>query len=174
MSLSVNFTNSQSYGSPSNLSFLDISTGSDVLVTGRRIYLIDENGNYIVESGVVTNYNLWAGFPGTTSITLDLFLSDKAFSGRVDWVNSGGAVLYTKPILSHSPMYAKDYYIFLIKSQQSNRKLQSHANFWPNTLRLIGEIKFAYDSINLMSDISACQSSLDRAADLINNPSNFF
>lgn len=174
MPLSVAISTSQIYGSPSLITFNDDSTGSDGSVAARRIYLTDENGDDIVEEGITTAYNLWSGFPATTSITLDLFLRDTAFSGRVDWVDSGGTVLYTIPVLSHSPMYAKDYYIFLIKSQQSNRKLKDHANFWPNTLRLIGEIKFAYDSLNLMSDVSACQSSLDRAAELINNPANFF
>lgn len=174
MALSASYTMSQVYGSPTQVSFVDTSTGVNAAVVSRRIYITDENGDYIVVDGTTTDYNLWSGFPGTTSITLALLTQDIAATVRVDWVNISGTVLYTSSTLTHFPMYAKDYYIFLIKSQQSNRKLQSHANFWPNTLRLLGEIKMAYDSINLIQDISASQAALDRAAALIDKPSNFF
>lgn len=172
--LSVNFTTSQVYGSPSQIVFADTTTGVDVAVVSRRIYLTDENGDYVVNTGTTTNYEVWSGFPGTTSITLSPLTKDMALLCRVDWINISGAVLYTKTVLTHFPVYAKDYYIFLIKAQSSNRKLKDNAKFYPNLLKLLGEIKMAYDSIALISDISSCQAALDRAKLLIDKPSYFF
>lgn len=174
MALTVNFTTSQVYGSPSQIVFADTSTGTDAAVVSRKIYMTDESGDPVVVSGTTTSYELWSGFPGTTGITLAALIKDMALNIRVDWVNISGTVLYTKTVLTHFPVYAKDYYIFLIKAQSSNRKLKTHANFYPNLIKLIVEIKVAYDSIALIYDISSCQAALDRAKELIDNPANFF
>lgn len=173
MAFTADFTTSQNLGFPSRIIFADTSQGTvDPLVTGRRIYLLDASGNYIVQSGTTTSYELWA--IGLTTITLNCLLIDKALSVRVDWVNAGGVALYTKTVLTLYSLYAKTYYIALIKSQSSRPKLIDHANFYVNEIKLLCSIQEATNAVDLAGDISSAQAALTRAKSLVDHPSYFF
>lgn len=175
MSLTQNFSTSQVLGEPGQIIFTDTSTGSDVAVVSRRIYPTDSAGNEVVEDGTATAYEVWSGFPGTTTRTLDLLESDKALSQRVDWVDINGNVLYTKTITPVVyDLYAKTYYLFIIKSQSSNTRLIDSANFFQNLTKLLVSIQEAEDAAELGADILSAQAALNRAKTLINSPSNFF
>ena len=76
LALTVNFSTSQTPGSPGDIIFTDTSTGSDGSVTQRRIYIQSAAGDYLVESGTSTQYEVWSGFPGTTTITLEDILEE--------------------------------------------------------------------------------------------------
>ena len=77
MALTVNFSTSQTHGSPGDIIFTDTSTGTEGSVTQRRIYIQAADGEYLVETGTSTQYEVWSGFPGTTTITLsDIFYLD--------------------------------------------------------------------------------------------------
>ena len=78
MPLTPNFGASQNSGTPSTISFTDTSTGSDVAITKRRIYLLQANGTYLVPSGVTTNYVDWA--LANSSISLDVLSKDSALT----------------------------------------------------------------------------------------------
>lgn len=174
MAIVQNFSSSQVLGQSSQLTLTDTSTGTDVLVTGRRVYLQKKDGTYLTETGTTTDYEVWADFPATTTITLDLLDKDYALNVRVDWVNVSGVTLYTKTTLTLFPLWAKTYFIFLVKAQSSNKKLIDLANFYFNEIRLLCSIKEAIDAVELASDIDSAQSAIDRAKTLIDNPSNFF
>lgn len=173
--ITPNFTRAQTYGEPSEINLVDTSTGVDSQsITKRRVYITDKDGNYIVESGTTTDYEDWNGYPGTTTITLDLFSYDRCVNIRVDWLDASNVVQQTKTILSPFTLYAITYYIFLCKAQSSNEKLRDSANFYQNYIKLLVSIKEANDAVTLLSDISSSQAALNRARKLIDNPSNFF
>lgn len=172
MALTENFTATQVLGFPSQILFTDTSTGSDAAIAARRIYLLDSDGEYNVVEGTATDYEVWAYASATK--TLDLLLQDKAFVITVDWVNSAGTVLYTKTTLTGFLLYAKTYYINLIKSQSSRRKLIDHANFYTNEIKLLCSIQEATNAIDLAGDIGSAQAAMIRAKELIDNPSYFF
>lgn len=177
MALSVNFSTTQSRGTPSKITFTDLSTGVDAAVVSRRITLTDYNGDTYVQDGTTTTYEVWSGFPGTTSIILTILTilnQDRAFLIKVDWINISGTVLYTKTILTLCPIYLKDYYINLIKSQSSNRKLIDHANFYQNEIKLLCSIQEATTAVSEITDIASAQAALDRGKKLIDNQSNFY
>lgn len=174
MPLTQNFSASQVLGLPNQIVLTDESTGSDGAVTARRVYPIDSNGDTVLQEGTTTAYELWDNFPGTTTLTLDLLTRDTALNIRVDWVNSGGTVLYTKTVGSPFVLYAKTYYIFLLKCQSSRPSLIDNANFYANMVKLLGCIKNATDSLTLIDDIKSSQAAMDSAYKLINNPSYFF
>ena len=56
MPLVPNFTASQFSGTPSVLTLTDTSTGSDVTIAKRRIYLLQANGTMLVPAGTLTTY----------------------------------------------------------------------------------------------------------------------
>lgn len=174
MPLSVNATETQVKGEPSKIYFTDLTTGTDVTIVKRRIYLTDKDGNPVVESGTTTTYEEWNDFPATDEITLDLLTRDMALSGRIDWLNNSNVAVYTLPILLQFPLYAKEYYWKLIKAQRLNDGLRKSGNFYHNFIALECSIKQAEDAITVLEDINSSQAALDRAHELINNSSYFF
>lgn len=175
MALTQDFSTSQTLGESSKITLTDGSTGTDAAVVSRRISLIDKDGEYLVKEGTTTDYEVWADFPTTTTIELDVLDGqDRALNVRVDWVNSGGTVLYTKTTLSQFSLYAKTYYLNLIKSQQAVEKLKDSGNYYLNLIKLEASIKQAADAVTLLQDIHSAQGALNRAKKLIDNPQNFF
>ena len=172
MPLSENFTATQALGYPSQIIFTDTSTGSDGDIAARRIEVVDSNGDYIVEEGTTTDYEVWPYADAT--ITLDLLTIDRAVYITVYWVNSGGATLYEKTELTVFRLYSITYYIYLIKSQSSNVKLKDNANFYQNEIKLLCSLQEAYDSVYYAGDIKSSQAALTRAKSLVDNPANFF
>ena len=66
----ANFSASQTPGVPGTILLTDTSTGTDVAVTQRRVYIQTAAGDYLVEEGVTTEYSPWLDFPSTTELTL--------------------------------------------------------------------------------------------------------
>jgi hypothetical protein len=172
MALSVDFSTTQALGTPGRITITDDSTGSDADVVSRRITFTDNAGNTHVVEGTTTAYELWPIADDT--ITLDLIEEDWAFNVKVQWLNSSNVALYQKTTLILFPLFLKTYYIGLIKSQSSNRKLIDHANFYDNEVKLLCSIQEATNAVNLADDIGSAQAALYRGKTLIDNPSNFF
>ncbi len=172
MAIVENFSTSQTLGFPSQILFTDTSTGSDAAIASRRITTVDSDGNDIVVEGTTTSYEVWPYADAT--ITLALLTIDRAVNITVEWLNSGGTVLYTKTILTVFRLYSITYYIYLIKTQSSNIKLRENANFYLNEIRLLCSLQEAYDAVYYAGDISSAQAALTRAKQLVDNPSYFF
>lgn len=172
MPLSENFTAEQALGSPSEIIFTDTSTGTDGTITSRRILLLDSNGDYIVEEGTTTNYEVWDYADST--ITLDVLDIDMALYITVQWLNSSDVVVYSKTELTVFRLYSITYYIYLIKTQSSNIKLRENANFYLNEIKLLASLQEAYDAVFYAGDILSSQAALTRAKSLVDNPSYFF
>lgn len=175
MAISPNFSRGQTIGLPSQINLVDTSTGSDTQsITKRRVYITDKDDNYIVAEGNEEDYTEWNNYPATTTLTINCLTRDRAVNVRVDWLNSSNVVQQSVTLLSAFKLYALTYYIFLCKAQSSNIKLRDSANFYQNYIKLLVSIKEADDSVTLLEDIGSSQAALNRAYDLINNPSNFF
>lgn len=172
MPLSPDFTADQVYGAANQIVLTDTSTGSDGAIAARRVYITDKDGNPVVKQGTTTTYELWQYANAT--IDLPVLLKDMALNIRVDWVDSGSNVLYSKPILTYFRLYALTYYIFLLKSQSSNTKLIDHANFYINEIKLLCSLQEANTAIVIAADITSAQAALSRAKELIDHPSYFF
>lgn len=172
MAIVENFTTSQTLGFPSQIVFTDTSTGSDGNIAARRIELVDSDGNFIVLPGTTTDYEVWPYADAT--ITLALLTIDRAVNITVYWVDSDGATLYDKTVLTVFRLYSITYYIYLIKTQSSNIKLRENANFYLNEIRLLSSLQEAYDAVYYAGDISSAQAALTRAKQLVDAPANFF
>lgn len=169
-----NFTATQVWGTPNEILLTDTSTDLNVAVVKRRVTITDKDNTGIVESGTTTTYEEWNDYPATTTLTLAVLDSDKAVDVKVDWLNTSNTVLYTKTIRYCFSLYAKQFYVGLIKSQSSNDKLKSFGNYYQNLIKLLVSIKEAEDSITLLDDISSSQAALNRAKKLIDSPYNFY
>jgi hypothetical protein len=172
MALVPNFTVSQLAATPNVLTVYDISSGSDNLVTKRRVYLLQSNGTYLVPTGTSTSYVEWP--VGTSSINLNVFTQDTALTVTVQWLNVDNTILYTKTNTFGFTAYSETFYYGLTQDQVGNPNLSASTNWYQNKMILRVEIDSGNQAISFASDIVSAQSSYNRAMFIVNNSSFFF
>lgn len=175
MALSQNFSAAQIPGTPGDIVFTDTSTGSDVSVTQRRIYIQIATGVFLVEEGTTTEYEVWDDFPTTTIKTLTDIL-DKDYSCRitVQWLSSGGTVLYDKTLYYGFTCYNEDFDYELTQAIAGNPILMSDNNYWGNKNLLRTYIDSGNNAIERSSDIASAQQCYDLATNLRTNSQYLF
>lgn len=172
MSFSPSFTVLQSPQNPALLFFQDTSTGDDIAITSRRIYIQGWDGNFIVPSGVTTDYIEWPILD--TEITVNVFSQDTAANVKVDWVDSSGAVLYTTNDNYCFSEYNKQFFYYLIQLQSLTYNVVQDGNYFGNLSSYWINIVSGINSVVIGDDIYASQVCLNRATNMMNNQSYFF
>jgi hypothetical protein len=172
MPLVPNFTASQFSGTPSVITLTDTSTGSDVAITSRRVYLLQANGTFLVPAGTTTDYVVWDLVD--TSIDLDVLSQDSALSITVQWMSSTNTIVTSKTISFAFTAYNETFYYGLTESQVANSNLSASTNWYQSKLVLRVEIDSADQSITFASDIYSAQAALNRATYISTNQALFF
>ena len=164
MPLVASFSAAQTPGVPGTILLTDTSTGTDVAVTQRRVYIQTAAGDYLVEEGVTTEYSPWLDFPSTTELTLtDILTKDFACRVVVQWLDVSNTVLYDKTLYYGFTCYNEDFDYQLTQTVAGNPLLISDNNFWGNKSRLRGFIDSGNNAITRNSDITAAQICYDLA-----------
>lgn len=171
MALTVSFTASVNYSSPSVLTLTDTSTGTDNTITTRRVYLQKADGTYLVPTGTTTNYIVWDY--SVSFIDIDVLDVDYALSIVIDWL-AGTTIEYTDNKLFAFTTYSEQFYYYLTQTQSSLPKIIDDSPYYSNKLKLRVNIDEAVQAIALGSDIQSSQAALDRAKYLIDNQTTFF
>jgi hypothetical protein len=172
MPLSPSFTASQNSGTPNLIFLTDTSTGSDVTITKRRIYLLQSNGTYLVPTGTLTNYIDWALVDTTTS--LNVLIQDTALSITVQWLTAGNVEVASVTTSFAFTAYNETFYYGLTESQVANANLTASTNWYQTKMILRVELDSAYQAISFASDIFSAQAALNRATFISTNQSYFF
>lgn len=150
----------------------DDSTGSDVLVVGRRITLTDTNGNTLVVSGTTTSYNVWPLV--TNPISLNLLQTDTAVSILVQWVDVAGVALYSLTQSYCLANYSKSFLYYLEQSQSLTPGIVQDANYSSNLALFWATLKGAINAIEEGNDLAASQNALNRCNQMRQNQSLYF
>ena len=172
MSLTPNFTASQSSGTPSIITLTDTSTGSDGTIAKRRVYLLQANGTFLVPAGTTTDYIDWN--LAQASIDLNVLSQDSALSITVQWLTSGNVVVTSKTTSFAFTAYNETFYYGLTESQVANSNLSASTNWYQTKLILRVEIDSANQAITFASDIYSAQAALNRATFISTNQALFF
>lgn len=167
-----NFTASQYSGTPSVITLTDTSTGSDVTIASRRVYLLQANGTFLVPAGTTTDYIVWDLVD--TSIDLDVLSQDSALSITVQWMSGIQTVVTSKTISFAFTAYNETFYYGLTESQVANSNLSASTNWYQTKLILRVEIDSADQAITFASDIYSAQAALNRATYISTNQAYFF
>lgn len=165
------FTTSQNTGSPSVLTITDTSTGVDLTITQRRVYLIRSDDTYLVPTGTTTDYIAWALVD--TSININVLDVDYALNIRVDWLNVSNVAVYTLTTLTNFDLYANRFFYELNQFETSDTKIKDENNYYNNMAKLLCAINQS-ENATIFGDIFSAQKALDRAARLVNNPQLFY
>ena len=175
MPLTPNFSTSQQAGLPSNVIITDTSTGSDVAIVERRVFLVNYAGEYVVADGTTTNYTVWP--LAQSSISIDCLTEDTALSVTVNWVDAGGVTLYTKTSLAGFTLFNLTFYYSLTQGQAaiSNPSYILQDNtYFQNKSKLKTLIESGNNAITLGYDITSAQVCYDLATYMVNNQNNLF
>ena len=170
--LTPNFSSSQNSGTPSTITFVDTSSGSDINITQRRIYLLQANGTYLVESGTTTNYTEWA--LANSSISLDVLTKDVGLTVTVEWLDINDTVLYTKTLSFGFTAYNETFYYGLTQDLVANPSLYASQNWYANKMKLRVFIDSGNQAISFASDIVSCQICYDLATEMQTNQNYYF
>ena len=175
MPISPNFASSQSVGQPSIIILTDISTGSDVSVVARRVYITNASGATVLPAGNTLGYVNWpvVALTGDT-IQIDALTEDMALNIIVNWVTAGGVTVVTKTILCGFTLYNESYYYTLTQQQAADPEIKQDSNYYENKMKLRVEIDSGNQAIQLANDISGAQNCYNRASYLVANADLFF
>jgi len=172
MPISPAFTAAQSPSSPNVVVLTDTSTGSDVAITSRRVYVQNSAGDYLVPTGTTTDYIVWPY--ADDSISLNILTEDTAVSIRTDWLNVSSAVLYTLTQQFCLDMYSKRFFYELVQMQGVTPSIPQDTNYNSNMALFWATVEGAENAIVLAEDLSASQNCLNRCIFMIQNESKFF
>lgn len=173
MSFSENFTAQQSASVYSTMVVTDTSTGSNVLITKRRVYFIQANLDYLTTDATTHDYFDWAYADASITI-LNLLDKDYALNVKVEWLDVSNTVLYSKTILNGYPAYEEAFLYSLTMAQTSNPQLINNQNYWLSKITLRTQVDDAAQAITQGNDIYSAQASYNRGMYLVNNPQVFF
>jgi len=170
----ANFTTSESLGTPSDITFVDSSVGSDNTLTVRKIYIRLANGNYLLSGGAETSTATAIDWPiNDVSITLTLISQSTTASVRIDWL-AGSTIVYTKTALQTWNLYDYLFGLELIQSQTATPTIIQDSNYYNNFFQFITNIFNSETANTYGNDLYSSQASLNRNQYLINNSDIFF
>lgn len=159
MPLTPSFTAVSVSGYPSKILLTDTSTGTDVAVVAKRVYIATYTGSFLVPSGTTTEYSLWSS--GTT-ITLDVLSKDYAVLITVQWVDINGVVKYDSSATYGFTLYNETCDYGLTTVMSSNPLLINDNNFFKNKSELREAIDSGNQALVIASDRYNAQQAYDR------------
>lgn len=163
-----NFTTSQSSGLPNIIVANDSSTGSDVNISQRRIFLLKSDGTYLVPTGTTTNYVQWA--LANSSINLDVLKKDMGLTITVQWLNVNNVVLYTSTISFGFTAYNETFYYGLTQGEVPIVTPNIiNTDYYQNKMLLRVFLDSGNQSISFAGDIYNAQNCYDNATYLVSN-----
>jgi len=172
MPLTPSFSVANNSGTPNIITLADTSSGSDILVTKRRIYLLQADGTYLVPTGTTTDYIEWA--LASTSINLDVLSQNTALQITVQWLSVSNTVLYTVTTAFGFPAYGETFYYGLTQQQSADPNIIAAQGFYEAKLMVRVELDSAAQAISFASDIQGAQQCFDRLQVIMNNQNLFF
>lgn len=173
MSLTPNFTVTQSFGTPANLTFTDTSTGSDTSVASRNIYIQQANGDYIVMTGnTSTNYTTWDY--DLSSITLGILEKDVAVTITIDWVDELNNKVYTSTKIFAFTNFNEKFDYGTTQMLTANPMLINDNDFFVHKADMRVSMDSGNQAFNLVGDLFAAQECYDRATNLRTSSQYFF
>lgn len=173
MAFVENFTGGQNSGTPSTVTFTDTSTGTDLAITQRRIFLLQADGTYLTGNGTI-NYNPWALVNST--ISLDVLSQDTALSVTVQWLDVSNTVLYSKTIAFGFDAFGQNFFYGLSDGQVpiTNPSVALSTNYYQNKLQFYCYLVSAAQAITRYGDIYKAQDNYDADQFMISNQNDFF
>lgn len=171
MAFIASATASQTEGVPNKINFLDTSIGSDGAIVSRRIFIRGSDGNFIVQLGTSTQYEVWS--IASLSIILTLLSKDISAAITIQWLDGSNVVLYDYSFNQGFTLFNETFDYQLTQRLTGNTLLINDNDFFP----LKSQLRVAIDSGNqaiLKGDIFGAQQCYDIGTNLRVNSQYYF
>lgn len=159
------FTTGQTSGEPSVITVTSVTSGTDVTITQRRVYISDDTGAFIVPENTSTEYVEWD--INDASIDIDCLEVDMAVRMTVQWLNSSDVVVYdsTQNAIGFT-LYNETFDYGLTRNMAANYVLSNDNNFMTNKSKLRTYIDSGNNAIELAEDLYNAQLCYNKATEL--------
>lgn len=164
MPIVPNFSASQTWGNESIVVLQDTSTGSDVAITQRRVYLRTALGTFLVPEGTSTEYVEWAY--ASSSISIDALDKDYALDIIVQWLDVSNAVLYDKTISVALKLYNLTWNYSKTQWLSGNPLLINDDGFFERKSMMRTFIDDGDEAIDYAADVFSAQQCFDLGTQL--------
>lgn len=165
------FTVSQSATTPASFTVTDTSTSVTGTITQRRIYVQDEQGNYLTGDSSV-DWTLWP--LADSSITLAFLTGNTAVNIRVDWLNVSNVVVETLNANYGLSQFGKQFLFYLVQLQGLTPGIYQDSNYSGNLALFWTNIVGGDNAITYGNSLAAAQNCYNRANYMEQNESDFF
>lgn len=170
MAITASFTTSQVIGNSTNIVLVDTSTGTDITAADRRVYVVNDAGQYLTEDYTVSATPAYTDFPiadGAT-ITLENIISqDSAVYITLTYNATGGGVVATATELKGFTLNNETFYYSLTQAQAMQSQpppfLMQDSQYYRNKGIFRTQIDDGNQAIELGSDITTAQGAYNRA-----------
>lgn len=164
MALTPNFNTYQVVGQPSIIYITDTSTGSDVDVTQRRVYVRKPDGTFLVPDGTSTEYVPWSY--ALSSISIDALDKDYALVIVVQWLDSLDEVLYDKEEKAGFTLYNSTDLYQRTQKMSGNPLLINDDDYWERKEKLRECVDSGDEAILFAGDMFGAQQCYDRGTNI--------
>lgn len=147
----------------------DTSTGGSSGATTRQVLLYQSNGQLLVPA---INFPIVSG--AGDAITINVLTQDIALNVVVQYLNSGGSVIYSSNLIWAFVQYTMLFLYQLTESQSSNPNITQDTNYYNNKMALFTEVQSALNAINVGQDLAGAQGCINRALNFTQNQNLFF
>ncbi len=171
------FEVTQTPQAPTDFSILDTSTETDGSITDRNVTLQLSNGTYMDATGAIVTTLTLIPFPlsdGASILFSDFLPIDYSLSIRVQWVDSGGIVLYALTQTFCLKENGEDEDYALTQSLAANISLLQDTNYVNSRYRFRMFLDAAQNAVTTGNDISNSQMMLDLSLQMTQNPTYYF
>jgi hypothetical protein len=165
MALTPSISGSQSIAYPNLVTFTDTSTGTDLTITNRKIYVTDADGTELAD-GIDWSY-------ANASTQLDLLTQSTSPAVRVDWL-AGSTVVYTYSTTFCFNLYDYVFALGLLSDLTGAPQTLQDANYYSNFMQFIVNLFNSESAITYAGDIYSSQNALNLNQNLINNEAFYF
>lgn len=173
MPLTANFSSSESLSTLANVTFLDTSTGTDLGLTSRKIFVRLANGNWLTTAGESTTSASETWAIADAGITLALLTQSTVANVTVQWL-TGSTVTYTKTILTIWDLYDYVFAFGLIQSQTATPGIIQDVSYYSKFFEFITNLWSAESAVTYGNDLYSSAGALNKNQYLITNANLFY
>ena len=174
MPITPSFRSSLSISSNNLVTFVDNSSGTDLSLTNRRIYVVLANGNWLTTGGVESSTEAYIDWSyADTSTVINLLTKSTTASVTVKWY-AGSTYVTEETILMEWDLFDYCFLFGLLSAQTSYPARTDNTGYWSNSFKMITNLFQSEQATELMEDIYSSQASLDRNYYMITHQNNFF
>lgn len=171
----ASFSSSESMANPGTITFVDTSTGTDLTLTNRKIFIRLANGNWLNSDGTESTTVVGIDWSySELSITFtDLISQSTTPFVEVIWY-AGSTATYTDSDEFCWNFYDYEFALQLLQGQTSNPGIVQDTNYLNNFYAFIVNIFCEENAILWGGDIYSAQGAANRNNFFIVNENDFF